>query len=97
MKTTANAKAMKVLFVTRGFPSEKDIMSGNYEAVQAKALAAKGMDVSLINVFERSRQFMFKDNEITHRICDGVDIYQGKCITFRKRGIKRGQRTDQEL
>lgn len=80
---------MKVLFITRGFPSEKDIMSGNYEAVQAKALVAKGMDVSLINVFERPRQYFFKDSEITHRICDGVDVYQGKCIAFRKRGIRR--------
>lgn len=64
-------------------------MSGNYEAVQAKALAAKGLDVSVINVLERPRQYLFKDNEITHRADDGVDFYQGKCIVFRKRGIRR--------
>lgn len=79
----------KVLFVTRGFPSEKDVMSGNYEAVQAKALVAKGLDVSVINVLERPRQYLFKDNEITHRADDSVDFYQGKCIVFRKRGIRR--------
>ena len=33
---------MKVFFVTRGFPSGKDLMNGNNEAVQAKDLVAKG-------------------------------------------------------
>ena len=80
---------MKVLFVTRGFPSEKDPMSGNYEAVQAKALAAKGLDVTVINVLERPRQYMLEKREITHRRVDGVDFYQGKCVVFRKRIIRK--------
>ena len=67
---------MKVLFVTRGFPSEKDIMNGNYEAVQAKALAAKGCDVSVIAIQWKSLRHFFKRTKITHRLVDDVDVYE---------------------
>ena len=44
---------MKVLFVPRGFPSINNPMSGNYEAVQAKALAAKGCHVSVLAIYPK--------------------------------------------
>ena len=67
---------MKVLFVTRGFPSEKDVMSGNYEAVQAKALVAKGCQVSVICIKLRPFRHFFNRSCITHRIFEGIDIYE---------------------
>ena len=39
---------MKVIFVTRGYPSPDNLMSGNYEAVQAWALAKMGVNVSVL-------------------------------------------------
>ena len=67
---------MKVLFVTRGFPSEKEIMIGNYEAVQAKALVAKGLDVSVLAIRWKPTRYLFFNNRIFHRKVDGVDIYE---------------------
>jgi len=71
---------MKVLFVTRGFPSKEDSMSGNYEAVQAKALAAKGLHVSVICVYQKSVKHLFLRRKISHKIIDGVDVYE--CTQF---------------
>lgn len=68
-------KGLKVLFVTRGFPSEKDIMSGNYEAVQAKALAAKGHHVAVVSVKNVFILRWIFCTHIRHRIVDGVDVY----------------------
>ena len=65
---------MKVLFVTRGFPSEDNIMNGNYEAVQAKALVAKGCQVSVINIRLRRFRYIFSGSHITHKVVDGVDV-----------------------
>lgn len=68
---------MKVLFVTRGYPSKEDPMWGNYEAVQAKALQKRGLDVSIIcikkirsifHLFDRPAIEMFEE--------DGVKVYQ---------------------
>ena len=76
---------MKVLFVTRGFPSEKNIMDGNYEAVQAKALAAKGCQVSVISIKLKSFLHLFSRGKISHRIVDGVDVYSCTRIRFSTR------------
>lgn len=68
---------MKVLFVTRGYPSKDDLMNGNYEAVQAKALAKKGVDVSLfcigkvrsfIHLLDKTKVDAFED--------EGVRVYR---------------------
>lgn len=67
---------MKLLFVTRGFPSEDDIMSGNYEAVQAKALAAKGCQVSVICISLRRFRYILCGSRISHREVDGVNVYK---------------------
>lgn len=76
---------MKVLFVTRGFPSEKNIMAGNYEAVQAKALAAKGCNVSVITIQWKTIHHLFERTQISHRIVDGVDVYEGDCLRLSTR------------
>lgn len=73
---------MKVLFVTRGFPSETDPMSGNYEAVQAKALSAKGCQVSVMTIKWKPIYFLYKRGRISHQIVDGVDVYVCTCIRF---------------
>ena len=67
---------MKVLFVTRGFPTEKNTVVGLYEAVQAKALAAKGCQVSVITICRKSTRYLFFNNRVTHRRVDGVDVYE---------------------
>lgn len=67
---------MKVLFVTRGFPTEKDPMNGNYEAVQAKALVKKGVDVSLLCIKSRSIIHLFDKPKIVSFKDEGVRVYQ---------------------
>ena len=76
---------MKILFVTRGFPSDKDPMSGNYEAVQAKAIAAKGHQVSVIAIRWKSIRRLFSWSKISHRVVDGVDIYESTRICISRR------------
>lgn len=67
---------MKILFVTRGFPSEKDPMNGNYEAVQAKAIAAKGHEVSVIAIDWRNLLHIFESKKVVHRVVDGINVYE---------------------
>lgn len=76
---------MKVLFVTRGFPSEKDLMNGNYEAVQAKALVAKGCEVSVISIRLKSVLHILSRGKISHRVVNGVDVYLCTRIRFSTR------------
>lgn len=66
---------MKVLFVTRGWPSPEDPMKGNYEAVQAKAIAAKGHEVSVIGINWRSIFHLFECRKVQHRVDNGVNVY----------------------
>lgn len=74
---------MKVLFVTRGFPSDKDPMSGNYEAVQAKALAAKGCQVSVLTIYRKSLFCSFLNwGKISFRKVDDVNVYESSCPFF---------------
>jgi len=73
---------MRILFVTRGFPSKEDPMSGNYEAVQAKAIAAKGYDVSVIAIKWRNPLHIFECNKVNHRVVDGIHIYECTRITM---------------
>lgn len=76
---------MKVLFVTRGFPSEKDLMNGNYEAVQAKVLAAKGIDVSVMAIRWKPTRYLFFNNRIFHREVDGIDVYEFIYVSISER------------
>lgn len=66
---------MKVLFITRGYPSEKDPMKGNYEAVQAKAIAAKGHEVSVIGVKVHSLLHLHEMRKYQHCRVQGMNVY----------------------
>lgn len=69
---------MKILFITRGFPSESDMMLGNYESVQARALAKMGHDVVNIcapSVY-KSELHIFDKNRLSCRVVDGVKVYE---------------------
>lgn len=72
---------MKVLFVTRGYPSQQDPMKGNYEAVQAKAIAKKGHEVSVIGIRWRSVANIFKNKKLDHRVDGDVDVYTCMRVT----------------
>ena len=72
---------MKVLFITRGFPSEGNPMAGNYEAVQAKAIAAKGHEVSVIAIKWYNMFHAFENREIHHREVDGIHVYECNGLT----------------
>lgn len=76
---------MKVLFVTRGWPTHNDPMSGNYEAVQAKALAARGCEVSVISVKLVSIRKFFCRKKISHKNDEGIDVYTCTRIKFPSR------------
>lgn len=80
---------MNILFVTKGFPSDDNVMDGNYEAVQAKSIAAKGHHVSVIVVREKSLSCILNWNNITHRIVEGVHVYEGNCPIFHVPIIRR--------
>ena len=69
---------MKILFLTRGFPSEENPMSGNYEAAQARAIAAKGHEVSMIAIhwFNPLRFIKYRRIRVNHRVVDGIHIYE---------------------
>ena len=66
---------MKVLFVTRGFPSEENPMNGNYEAVQAKAVAAKGHEVSVIGIKVHPLLHLHEMRKFQHRRVQGMNVY----------------------
>lgn len=65
---------MKVIFVTRGWPTKKDPMMGNYEAVQARALAKRGVDVTVVNLTNKSLAHFFENRKINKREEDGITI-----------------------
>lgn len=72
---------MKILFVTRGFPSKKDPMAGNYEAIQAKSIAAKGHDVSIIAIHWWNLRHFYKSRKIIHRKVDGLNVFECNGLT----------------
>lgn len=71
---------MKILFITRGFPSEKDPMDGNYEAVQAKAIAKKGHEVSVIAIHWQNLLHVFGNHQVRHRVVNGIHVYEANKI-----------------
>lgn len=69
---------MKIFFITRGFPSESDMMLGNYESVQARALAKMGHEVVNIcapSVY-KSELHIFDKDRFTCREVEGVKVYE---------------------
>lgn len=73
---------MKILFLTRGFPSKMNPMAGIYESVQAKAIAAKGHEVSVIAIKWYTPLHLFKFDRVSHRVVDGIHIYECNRITL---------------
>lgn len=72
---------MKVIFVTRGWPTKKDPMMGNYEAVQAKALAKRGVDVTVVNIEYKSLIHFYESGKIKKREEDnGVTILSSRVL-----------------
>lgn len=67
---------MKILFITRGFPSGDNPMIGNYEAVQAKGIAKLGHEVYCISICRRSFVHFSERHKIFNRIVDGVNVYE---------------------
>jgi glycosyltransferase involved in cell wall biosynthesis len=69
---------MKIFFITRGFPSESNLMLGNYESVQARALAKMGHEV--VNIcapsIYKSELHLFDKNRLSYREVDGVKVYE---------------------
>lgn len=61
------------MLVTRGWPTKNNPMNGNYEAVQAKALAKKGVDVT---VFCRGTNYVNDYKRIDVIKENGVTVYQ---------------------
>jgi len=51
-------------------------MLGNYEAVQAKAIAAKGHEVSVLAIRWRTLVHLFECGKLKHRCVDGVHVYE---------------------
>lgn len=61
---------MKVVFVTRGWPTSADPMSGNFESVQAKALAKRGLEVAVLYLRKKSLAHVFESKAI---VCEKED------------------------
>lgn len=67
---------MKILFVTRGYPSKGKPMDGNYEAIQAKAIDKRGHDVINISIKWKSLIHFFTNRKIKQRKDEGVFVYE---------------------
>ena len=51
-------------------------MAGNYESVQAKAIASRGHEVSVISIYEKSFWSFFRWMRVSHRVVDRVHVYE---------------------
>lgn len=65
---------MKIIFVTRGWPTKDNPLPGNYEAVQAKALAKRGVNVTVINCQRKSFLHFLDSRNITKKVDEGVTV-----------------------
>lgn len=80
---------MKVIFVTRGWPTEADPMSGNYEAVQAKALAQHGVDVTVVFLQRKSLGHIFDSRSIRRRDENGIMVLSTMAVMTELPGVGR--------
>lgn len=79
---------MKVLFVTRGWPTKADPMSGNYEAVQARALAKRGVEVTVAYLKKKSVSHIFESRKIMQREDDGITVLSRTVVVAELPGVK---------
>lgn len=88
---------MNILFVTQGFPSEKNPMSGNYEAVQARAIASLGHHVSVISFRWKSLLHIFDRRPLYYRKSGNIDVYEMDAFLFRLPFMSRSYYTKQMM
>lgn len=67
---------MKVLFITKGYPSESNPLAGNYEAVQAHAIASLGHQVSIAYFSWKSLLHVFEKTPLKKIQLGNVDVYE---------------------
>lgn len=65
---------MKILLISRGIPSEKDSMWGNFELDHAKALKKNGHNVVVMSIDRRIRLY-WRAIGITHKKCSEINMY----------------------
>lgn len=71
----------KIIFFAKGFPSAENPMAGNYEAVQAKAMARLGNHVSYLLIKDwHSLLHIFDKRKVQRRVSDGIVIYEKICM-----------------
>ena len=80
---------MKVVFVTRGWPTKDNPMSGNYEAVQAKALARQGVDVTVVFLQRKSLGHLFDSRSIRRRDENGIMVLSTMAVMTELPGVGR--------
>lgn len=64
----------KILIITRGIPSKKEPMWGNFELDQAKALSKTGNNVVMMSIDRRIR-FYWRKIGITREVVDNIVLY----------------------
>ena len=67
---------MKVLFVTRGYPTDNDPVYGNFEADQAEALTRLDCDVTVLCVDRRFHAPESRRIGISYEVRNGVKVYR---------------------
>lgn len=66
---------MNILIISRGYPSSKEPLWGNFEALQAKALAKLGHKVIVMSIDRRFRLSSIKNLGIEHRRDSEIEIF----------------------
>lgn len=79
---------MKILFVTRGWPTKDNPMSGNYEAVQAKALAKCGVEVTVAYIQKRCLSHVFESRMIRQIEDDGITVLSSIVVVPKLPGVR---------
>lgn len=88
---------MKVIFVTRGWPTADNPMMGIYEAVQARALAKRGIDVTVVSLKTKSLVHAFEDRKIQQSEEDGIMLLSTMVVQTEIPGVKRTQHNPMDL
>ncbi|MCG8806045.1 glycosyltransferase family 4 protein [Tenacibaculum finnmarkense] len=65
---------MKILLISRGIPSKKDPMWGNFELDHAKALKSNRHNVVVMSIDNRMR-LSWRTIGVTHKKVDGINMY----------------------
>jgi glycosyltransferase involved in cell wall biosynthesis len=73
---------MNILFITRGYPSLENPMKGNYEAIQAHAIAANGHQVSVLSVRWRNIFHILEKNKLLYRKDRDINVYEMVISTY---------------